>query len=228
MSKLLVNLIYSKICGSSSRKSVLICMADRANDDGSGIWVSKARISQETELSRSTVVSVAQELEREGVLTAIGKKAGNHGYTVVYHISVLKINELPDSRPKCTNPASLDDDLGEEADTHPELFEVSDHKTLPKVQVSNSPVSSVALYDKNRPYRTIDKNGSKKDVPRTSSFVRWEANRFRGSDPQRCAELNSEADEIEAKELALERELASKPPSRKSQRKKLQTAGLGD
>lgn len=219
MSKLLVNLVYSKICGSASRKAVLVALADRASDDGSGVYVSKTRISAETELSRSTVVSVCQELEAEGVLTAVGKRTGNHGYTVVYHMQCAKIQSLPDAWSKCTNPDTLDADLGNETD---EAFQVADHATLEKVQVSNPTRSSVALCDKNRPYRTIDKNSNfsenKKPVAqavRTSAFALWEANRFRSSDPERARELEAEAEALAVAELAAERGDHSKQKSSK-------------
>jgi biotin operon repressor len=205
VSKYLVTLCYGKVCGSAPRKAILISMADRANDDGSGVYVSKTRIAAETELSRATVISVTREFESEGILVAVGKRAGNHGYTVVYHMSVARIAALPDAWSKCTNLDTYDEALGNDPEpVDPNLFQVSNHSTLEKVQVSKSTRSSVNAFDKNRPYRTLSNNpsDSKKASPppkRTSSFVRWEANRER--DPIKAASLFAEADELAAREI---------------------------
>ena len=175
-------------------------MADRANDDGSGVWVSKSRIAAETEWARSTIISAMRSLEAEGILKAIGKKAGNHGYTVVYHMSVLKIAALPTAWVKCSDRDTLDPELGNEAS---EEGEVSDHATLEKIQVSESPRLSVRSTDKNQSYRTLSiKSDSKKassPPQRTSSFVRWEAQRER--DPIKASALYAEADELAENEV---------------------------
>ncbi len=202
MSWAIEQLVRGKVCGSSSRKAVLLSLANRANDDGSDVWVSKTRIAAETELARSTVVSVMRELEAGGFIRAIGKKTGNHGYTVVYHMSVEKLSSLQDGWSKCSNPNTLDEALGEE---QPEPCEVADHATLKAVQVSKSRRSSVALSDKNSPYRTkiLNPSDQKKASPppkRTSSFVRWEAQRER--DPIKASALFAEADELADEEVA--------------------------
>jgi biotin operon repressor len=205
MSKYLVTMCYGKVCGSAPRKAVLISMADRANDDGSGVYVSKTRIAAETELSRATVITVTKELESEGILVAVGKRAGNHGYTVVYKMSIAKISALPDAWPKCLNLDTYDEALGNEPEpSNPEVFQVSNHSTLEKVQVSKPARLSVNAFDKNRPYRTLDNKPSdlKKASPpkRTSSFVRWEAQRER--DPIKASALYAEADELAAREVS--------------------------
>ena len=56
MSKRLVNLVYAKTCGGQTRKAVLVAMADRANDDGSGVWVSKTRLAAEVEVTRNSQI----------------------------------------------------------------------------------------------------------------------------------------------------------------------------
>ncbi len=216
MSRALVDLIFSRVCGSAARKAVLLAMADRANDDGSGVWVSKSRIAAETEWARSTIISAMRSLEREGFIKAIGKKAGNHGYTVVYHMSVVKLAALPTAWAKCRNPDTLDDDLGEERS---EDGEVSDHATLEhiqvsatptlkRVQVSESTVSSVRPTDKNQSFiEPIDRKNSnlKNAAPpaRTSSFVSWEAEREK--DPAKASALRAEAAELLEREREAER-----------------------
>lgn len=144
-------LVRTRVCGSAQRKAVLLSLANRANDDGSDVWVSKVRIAAETELARSTVVSVIQGFEAEGVLRATGKRSGRRGYTVVYHISVAKIAAFPTSWDKCLNPNTMDSDLGEEEDdaaivsapatVSPPI--VSAPTTLSNSIVSESPPDSV-------------------------------------------------------------------------------------
>jgi hypothetical protein len=195
-------LVRGKVCGSSSRKAVLLSLANRANDDGSDVWVSKTRIAAETELARSTVVSVMQELEYEGVIRAIGKKPGRRGYTVAYHMSVAKISAFPAAWGKCSDPNTMDADLGNDLQ---EPGIVSDHATLPLLIVSKSTPDSVRLSDKNNPYRTkiLNPSDQKKASPapkRTSSFVRWEAQRER--DPIKASALYAEADELAAREFS--------------------------
>ena len=45
MSNLVSNLIQTKKVGSLTKKAILMYMADKASDDGSGIWVSKANMA---------------------------------------------------------------------------------------------------------------------------------------------------------------------------------------
>ena len=182
MSKHLVTLIYGKVVGPSTgddpnrkatamvRKAVLVALADRANDDGSGVYVSKSRISEELECDRGTVVRACQSLEDHSLIHDVGRKAGNHGFTVIYQISVEKIQELPDAWVKCSNRNTLDVNLGEDV-------EASLPATLGRAQVLEKGRSSVAGSDKNRPYRTIKKhagageraNGPSADRPVGSS-----------------------------------------------------------
>jgi len=207
MSRALVDLIFSRRCGSAARKAVLLAMADRANDDGSGVWVSKSRIAAETEWARSTIISAMRALEAEGVIRAIGKKAGNHGYTVVYHMSVAKLAALPTAWGKCSNPDTLDGDLGNERS---EDGEVSDHATLEAIQVPATPTLkrfqvsestslSVRPTDKNQSFiEPIDKPSDSKKTKtppiRTASFVLWEAQREKN--PAKADALFAEAEAL--------------------------------
>ena len=74
-------------------------MADKASDDGSGIWCSKATIALETELSRSTVKRLIKELEAEDLIIATGRRKNAHGYTVEYAINLNAICALPLLKP---------------------------------------------------------------------------------------------------------------------------------
>lgn len=144
-------LVRARVCGSAQRKAVLMSLANRANDDGSDVWVSKVRIAAETELARSTVVSVIQGLEAEGVLRAVGKRSGRRGYTVIYHMSVAKIAAFPTAWDKCLNTDTMDADLGEDeeepakvsAPATVSISKVSARQTVSSSIVSESPPHSV-------------------------------------------------------------------------------------
>lgn len=214
MSKRLTTLVYSKTCGGQTRKAVLVAMADRANDDGSGVWVSKTRMAAEIEITRQTVFYTVRELVAEGVLIDRGKRAGKRGYTIEYDIAVKKIMAFPESWPEtedfevCESPES-------EASS-----ETTQSQSVASI-VSHKAGNSVTVNSKNRPYRTKNNPSdfSKKKTPRTSSSVLWEANRWRSTDPERAKELEAEADELVKTEMARERELAESPPKRLRKRR---------
>ena len=76
------------------RKAVLACMADRANDNGAGIWMGKGRIADEIEASRRAVITCIQGLVADGLLIDHGKK---HRSTYEYEINVRALLALPRS-----------------------------------------------------------------------------------------------------------------------------------
>lgn len=81
--------------GSATRKQVITFLADKASDDGSGIWCSKGTVAQSTELSKSTVKRVFQQFLNEGILIETGKRKNKNGFTATYCINLDKILELP-------------------------------------------------------------------------------------------------------------------------------------
>lgn len=94
MSKHLVSLVYRKKIGSMMRKAVLSYMADRANDDGSGIWCSKGTIANEIEASRQGVITTIKSLVDDGLLVEDGQRKCQNGFTVEYRIDVKKVHAL--------------------------------------------------------------------------------------------------------------------------------------
>ena len=98
MSRSVATLVYSKKTGSAMRKAILAYMADRANDDGSGIWCSKQRIADEIEASRSSVISNIREMVADGILVEVGKRQHQNGYTMEYAINISAVLELPDAQ----------------------------------------------------------------------------------------------------------------------------------
>ena len=77
--------------GSAARKQIIMFLADKASDDGSGIWCSKGTIQRHTELGESTVKRTISNFLKEGILIETGRRRCKNGYTVVYHISLTQI-----------------------------------------------------------------------------------------------------------------------------------------
>ncbi len=98
MSNLISASVQRRLVGSATRKSVLGYMADKAADDGSGIWTSKANIARDLELSRRAVQLAIQELIRDGLVTETGQRDCKHGFTVEYSIVIEAVDNLPSTR----------------------------------------------------------------------------------------------------------------------------------
>lgn len=98
MSNLISAAVQRRVIGSATRKSVLLYMADKAADDGNGIWTSKANIARDLELGIRAVQYAIRDLVTAGLLIEIGQRDCKHGYTVEYGIVVDAINGLPSTR----------------------------------------------------------------------------------------------------------------------------------
>lgn len=81
-----------------ARKAVLAYFADRANDDGTGVWAAKQRIADEIECSKQTVITVVKALVADGLIRETGKRPNSNGYTVEYAIILAAVEALPDSK----------------------------------------------------------------------------------------------------------------------------------
>ena len=80
--------------GSAARKQIIMFLADKASDDGSGIWCSKGTIQRHTELSESTVKRTIIDFLREGILIEMGRRHCKNGYTVIYRIVLKRVAAL--------------------------------------------------------------------------------------------------------------------------------------
>ena len=80
--------------GSPARKQIIMFLADKASDDGSGIWCSKGTIQRHTELGESTVKRTINDFLREGILIETGQRRCQNGYTIIYRIVLAKISQL--------------------------------------------------------------------------------------------------------------------------------------
>ncbi len=69
-------------------------LADKASDDGSGIWCSKGTIQRHTELGETTVKRTVREFLKEGILVETGARTCKNGFTVVYRIDLTKVEAL--------------------------------------------------------------------------------------------------------------------------------------
>lgn len=80
--------------GSAARKQIIMFLADKASDDGSGIWCSKGTIQRHTELGESTVKRTISDFLREGILVETGRRPCKNGFTVIYRIVLARVMAL--------------------------------------------------------------------------------------------------------------------------------------
>ena len=100
MSFKIANLVRRKKIGSPSVKNVLLFLADKANDHGSDIWIAATTIMNATEYGKTTVFTALNKLKSIGVIIPVGKKRCDNGYTVIYRIDLVALEQLPDIHPK--------------------------------------------------------------------------------------------------------------------------------
>lgn len=67
-------LVGERVCGSMLRKMVLINMAARANDDGSGVFAAIPTIAAWCEVDARSVRRVLRALEEDGLIRAVGSR----------------------------------------------------------------------------------------------------------------------------------------------------------
>ncbi len=88
-------LVYSRKIGSPVRKAVLVYFAERASDNGEGIWASKSTIADAIECGRSTVIRTINDLVSEGILRQTGTRKCRTGETIEYAMILTAIAALP-------------------------------------------------------------------------------------------------------------------------------------
>lgn len=103
MSNLVSNVIQTKLIGSPTKKAILMYMADKASDDGSGIWVSKGNMAADLEMSSRAVRIHIKDMLAMGVLKVSGQKECRNGYTIDYQINLEIVSTLPSTRPPLNN-----------------------------------------------------------------------------------------------------------------------------
>lgn len=95
MSNHLISMAYKRNLGSVTRKALLVLMADKASDDGSGIWASKPTMADELCTSKPTILRTLKSLIDDGIIKETGRRDNSHGYTVEYAIVVHSLEALP-------------------------------------------------------------------------------------------------------------------------------------
>lgn len=95
MSNAVRNFVLSRKVGQTSAKQVLLRLADVADDQGTGIFISKSRVAAELEFARSTVQSAIKKLQGEGLITELGKRPCDKGYTYIYKINLDLLGARP-------------------------------------------------------------------------------------------------------------------------------------
>lgn len=113
MSWKVANLCAERKFGSPVRKQIIMFLADKASDDGSGIWCSKGTVQRHTELGESTVKRTITEFLREGLLVETGRRPCKNGYTVIYRIVLGAVNGLeaisePEDEPEFSTGSTAD------------------------------------------------------------------------------------------------------------------------
>jgi predicted outer membrane repeat protein len=74
MSHKVENTCSDRPFGSPVRKQIIMFLANKASDDGSGVYCSKGTIARHTELGASTVKRVVSEFVVEGILVETGNR----------------------------------------------------------------------------------------------------------------------------------------------------------
>jgi hypothetical protein len=80
-----------------ARKAILAYCAERANDDGTGVWPAKTTVAREVECSKQTVIDVFRQFVSEGLLVEVGKRTTGNGYVVSYDLNIAAITALDDA-----------------------------------------------------------------------------------------------------------------------------------
>lgn len=98
MSNRVQALVERRVVGSPTMKAVLMYMAARSSDDGSGVWTSKSNIARDTEFSRRTVQYTITQLVDLGLLEKVGLKPCKNGETDEFVIQIDAVKDLFSTR----------------------------------------------------------------------------------------------------------------------------------
>ena len=109
MSNKISNLVQTKKIGSLTKKAILMYMADKASDDGSGIWVSKKNMAADLEMTDRAVRIHIKDMIAMGVLVEAGQRQCKTGYTVDYTINVDVVGSLGSTREATEQHTHLND-----------------------------------------------------------------------------------------------------------------------
>jgi len=91
----LISMAYKRDLRTPMRKSVMALLADKASDDGGGIYASKQTMADELCCSRQAVFDTIKAFVSEGLLEELGTRRFANGHTVEYGIVVERLEALP-------------------------------------------------------------------------------------------------------------------------------------
>lgn len=94
MSNHLITEVYKRQVGNIARKAVMVLLADKASDDGTGIWASKQRMADEIGATKQTVIATIKGLMADGLIREAGQRKCATGFTVEYAINVRALKAL--------------------------------------------------------------------------------------------------------------------------------------
>jgi|GEM_PF-1129503 len=95
MSNHLITECSKRKIGSLTRFAMMSYLADKASDDGRGIYASKQTMADELDTTKKTVIDTIKALIADGLLIVVGERACVNGHTVEYAIDVEALRALP-------------------------------------------------------------------------------------------------------------------------------------
>src|SRR3546814_20036288 len=95
MSNHLITECSKRKIGSLTRFAMMSYLADKASDDGRGIYASKQTMADELDTTKKTVIDTIKALIADGLLIVVGERACINGHTGEYAIDVDALRALP-------------------------------------------------------------------------------------------------------------------------------------
>lgn len=86
---------YKRDLKTPMRKSVMVLLADKASDDGTGIYASKQTMADELCCSKQAVLDAIKGFIAEELLIEIGQRRNANGFTIEYGINIAALEAVP-------------------------------------------------------------------------------------------------------------------------------------
>jgi len=91
----IVSEVYKRETGKMPRTAILALLADKASDDGCGIYASKTTLADEMGCQKQTIITIIDSLLEDGLLVFVGERPCANGYTCEYRIDINALEALP-------------------------------------------------------------------------------------------------------------------------------------
>lgn len=95
MSNWLITQVYARKVGNLGQSAVMAQLADRASDDGTGIWPSKQKMAEGLGMTKRGIIKVIDGLIERGLVVEVGQRPCENGITIEYAIAVDQLMRLP-------------------------------------------------------------------------------------------------------------------------------------